>query len=141
MRLDPNLPVIPLRVVLGGPSGEIEVEMALDTGATYAMVPWDISQKLGYDPAVSRERAKLVTASTTEIAPLITLDYMEVLGVRIPGIQVACHDLPPTSKVQGLLGLSYLKNCNLSLRYKDSQLELEDCWNLTAGPMKEEGLT
>lgn len=127
MKIDPYSPVITLRVVLGGPSGEAEVEAALDTGATYVMIPWDLSQKLGYDPAVSKKRVKLVTASTTEVAPLINLEYMEVLGVRIPNIEVACHDLPPTSRVQGLLGLSFLKNCNLSLRYKDSQIELEDC--------------
>lgn len=126
MRLDPNAPVIIVKVIVAGPVGEAEVEMALDTGSTYVMIPWDISQKLGYDPAVSRERVKLVTASTTEIAPLITLEHMEVFGIRILNVKAACHDLPPTSRVQGLLGLSFLKNCNLSLRYKDRQLELKD---------------
>lgn len=127
MRVDPTAPVIIVKVLRGGFLGEAEVEMALDTGATYVMIPWDISQKLGYDPAVSRERVKLVTASSTEVAPLITLQYMEVLGIRIPNVTVACHDLPPPSRVQGLLGLSFLKNCNINLKYKPEQLELEGC--------------
>lgn len=127
MKIDPDAPAIIVEVTLGRPLGEVEVEMALDTGATYAILPWDISQKLGYDPAVSKERVKLVTASTTEVAPLITLLHMEVLGIRITNVKVACHDLPPTSRVQGLLGLSFLKNCNMSLRCKQGQMELKDC--------------
>ncbi len=125
MKIDRDYPIVVLKAVLGGPVGEIEIEMALDTGATYVMIPWDISQKLGYDPAISKERVSLVTASGTEIAPIITLEHIDVLGIRIPGVKVACHDLPQTSRVQGLLGLSFLKNCNLSLRYKDGKLE--DC--------------
>jgi clan AA aspartic protease (TIGR02281 family) len=126
MRFERDAPVILLNVLLVGPRAEVEVDMALDTGATYTMIPWDLAERLGYDPAGSRERANLVTASGTERVPLITLGAVEALGVRVTDVKVACHDLPPTSRVQGLLGLSFLREANLFVRFKDGELELQD---------------
>ena len=30
--------------------------MALDTGATYTMIPWEIAEALGYQPQRSKEK-------------------------------------------------------------------------------------
>jgi len=44
-------PIILIRVELIGEVGWYEIEMALDTGATYTMIPWSVAERLGYDPA------------------------------------------------------------------------------------------
>src|SRR5437667_164148 len=47
--------------------------MALDTGATYLMVPWHVLEVLRYSPARVRQKISITTASGIEIAPLLTV--------------------------------------------------------------------
>lgn len=100
--------------------------MALDTGATYTTFRTSLARGLGYEPARAREAVNLVTASGVERAPVVTLEAMEVLGVRIARVKVACLDFPRASRIAGLLGLSFLKETNLRINFKVGDLELED---------------
>jgi len=124
VRIDRTAPVIVLKPLLFGPAGKGRVEMALDTGATFVMIPWDVAEHLGYDPATSATRVAITTASTIEKAPLITLERIRVLDVEAKNVEVVVHDLPPKSRVDGLLGLSFLRNFNLHLLFRDGVLEL-----------------
>ena len=126
MQFDREAPVIIVRVLLVGSTGEAEIEMALDTGATYTIVPWDIAEQLGYDPRAPGETVDLTTVSSMERAPVITLEAVEVLGVRAERVKTICHDLPSGARVAGLLGLSFLKETNLYVRFKEGLLELID---------------
>lgn len=124
-RLDIQGSVIPLKVRI---EGEIEVKkinMALDTGATYVMLPWEIAEVLGYEPELSKERINMITASGVEKAPLITLKAVDVLGKRAENIKAIVHDLPQESYVDGLLGLSFLKNFKVCLDFREGVLEIE----------------
>jgi len=123
-KIDRREPLIVIPVGLKGKSSSYIVNMALDTGATFVMIPWDVAENLGYDPAISDERISITTASTVEKVPLITLDEINVLGHPKKKVKVAIHDLPPKSRVDGLLGLSYLNNFNLKLMFKEGYLEL-----------------
>ena len=82
--------------------------MALDTGATYTMIPWEIAEALGYKPEMSKEKVTLITASGVETAPLIEIKKIKFLGEGLDNVAVVCHDLPPKSYVTGLLGSSFL---------------------------------
>ncbi len=126
MRLDPNEPVVVVSVEVVGDNGSRWVDMALDTGATYMMIPWEVAESIGYDPAVSRRRIRLTTASSVEVAPLITLRLVKALGNEISSVDTACHDLPSGSRVQGLLGLSFLKHLDIDLHFKRGILEARD---------------
>ncbi|UCG68305.1 MAG: retropepsin-like domain-containing protein [Thermoplasmata archaeon] len=124
--IDSSEPFIVLPVGLVGKSAKYIVNMALDTGATFVMIPWDVAEHLGYDPAISEERISITTASTVEKVPLITIKEMEVLGRSKKNVKVAVHDLPPKSRLDGLLGLSFLNDFNLKLMFKRGYLELEE---------------
>lgn len=120
---DPTAPVIVLSVKLEGRISET-ARMAVDTGATYVMIPWDLAESLGYQPERSRERIEMVTASGVERAPLITLKSVRLAGLEAKGVKALVHDLPPRSFVDGLLGLSFLKNFKFCLDFKRGLLEL-----------------
>jgi predicted aspartyl protease len=66
----------------------------------------------------------ITTASTIEKAPLITLERVRVLDVEAQKVMVVVHDLPPKSRVDGLLGLSFLGNFNIHLLLRDGLLEI-----------------
>ncbi len=123
LRFDPQAPVIVLYVTLKGRITQT-LRMALDTGATYIMIPWEIAEALGYEPERSRERVTVVTASGIERAPLITLQAVSVAGLEISNVKALVHDLPPRSYVDGLLGLSFLRRFTLHLDFQQGRLEL-----------------
>ncbi len=100
--------------------------MALDTGATFVMIPWDVAERLGYDPKGSQKQVSITTASTVEEVPVITIEEFNVLGHSMRNVKVVVHDLPPTSRVDGLFGLNFLNNFNLKLMFKNGYLELSD---------------
>lgn len=51
VKFDPEQPIIVLDITLQGKAGATRrVRMALDTGATYTMIPWEIAEALGYEP-------------------------------------------------------------------------------------------
>lgn len=54
--------------------------MALHTGATFVIIPWEVAGLIGYKPELSKERTTMVTASGAESAPIITLKKVSVLG-------------------------------------------------------------
>ena len=49
-RFDPKSSVITLYVTLSYLQTR-RILMALDTGATYTIIPWDIAEAIGYEPA------------------------------------------------------------------------------------------
>ena len=112
-------PVIVIDVTLYG-DGRKKLEMALDTGATYVMIPWEIADVLGYRPESSKERITLVTPSGIEKVPLVTVQSVSVLGKSANDVKAVVHDLPQRSYVDGLLGLSFLKNFRLAIDFREA---------------------
>ncbi len=114
-----------LRVRIDGRGGQYAyLWMVLDTGASLTVIPWDVAEALGYDPSRSPHRSRFMTGSGMEAAPVVTVHKMEVLGIRVPSVPVLCHDLPQRSLVDGLLGLSFLRHCRLSIDFPRGVLEL-----------------
>jgi len=100
--------------------------MVLDTGASLTMIPPYVAKRLGYDPERAETTVDLITATTTEHAPVVTLEAIELLGQRILKVDVACKSLPPKSRAEGLLGINFLDNFDLELFYKTGCLRLLD---------------
>jgi len=121
---DATQPIVVLYVEI---KGDIIVrpKMALDTGATYLMISWEMAEVLGYEPELSKERINMTTASGVEKVPLITLNSVSVLGKKVENVKATVHDLPPRSYVDGLLGLSFLRNFKICLDFREGILEIE----------------
>jgi len=124
IRFNPNSPVIVLEVTLESMVAKRRMKMAVDTGATYTMIPWEIAEALGYRPDISSQRITLVTASGVERVPLIKVDIIRILGKEIRDIEIVCHDLPARSYVDGLLGPRSLRELKAKIDFDKGTLEI-----------------
>ncbi len=126
MRLDipKDASVIVADVLLEHKGSKKKVRMALDTGATYLIVPWGIAASLGLQPEISKERVEIITASGTERVPLVNLPSVSVGDAAVKGVKAVVHDLPSKSYVDGLLGLSFLRNFDVRLNFRQGYIEL-----------------
>ncbi len=122
---DPQSPVIVVDITLEGEGGiKRRIKVALDTGATYTMIPWEIAEALGYRPEISKEKVTLITASGVETAPIIEVKKIRFLDEIADNVPVVCHDLPPKSFVVGLLGSSFLREFKIVIDYPKGILEI-----------------
>jgi clan AA aspartic protease (TIGR02281 family) len=124
MRFKLDIPIVLRRVTFSGVAGSREIDMILDTGAAYTVISWDVAKDIGYDPAISERRMPIVTANGVIEAPLITVESVNVANLRAKAIDVICHDFPEIAGIEGLLGLSFLKNFRTLIDYASGILEI-----------------
>ena len=122
---DPNDRLVLVTARLSGPRSEGGFQFALDTGATYTIISSHVAALLGYDPAAAGERARLTTASGIEYVPRIVVNKVQALGLERMGFAVLCHTLPPSARVDGLLGLDFLRGHRLVLDFRNGVVSLE----------------
>jgi predicted aspartyl protease len=118
-----GLIVVPTR--LTGPRGSTVVRLALDTGATTMMINWEPLVLIGYDPAVVANRDEVATASGVEFSPRISLSKVEALGRIQQDIDTLCHTLPPSTTVDGLLGLNFFRGCRLAIDFRQGEISVD----------------
>lgn len=123
-RLDPKAGLILVKVKLYGPRGDTVVNLALDTGATWTLLSWETAVLVGYDPASIQQRTPITTGSGVEYCPKLTLQGVEALGKRVNNLQALCHTLPPTSRVDGLLGLNFLRGFDVRLNFRGGYITI-----------------
>ncbi len=100
------------------------LKMALDTGCSLTVIPWNIAIAVGCDPAHSKETIRMVTGSGIEFAPIVILESLLCMGKRIENIKVICHNLPEESLVDGLLGLNFLSSFDVFIKFREGILEI-----------------
>jgi len=126
MDVNQSAAVISLDMRLSGTNGSCSIKAALDTGASFTIIPWRIARLLGHEPMRSENRVNIITASGTETIPLVTLDAIEVLDIKKENLVVGCHDMPPQSRINALLGLNFLKQLVTTIDLKANKLTIEN---------------
>jgi predicted aspartyl protease len=117
-----GLIIVPVR--LFGPAGDMIVRLALDTGATSTLINSEIMVLLGYDPAASPDRIQVTTGSRVELCPRVTVQSLEALGKSISNFPVLSHTLPPTSQVDGLLGLDFFRGFQIIIGFRNGAITI-----------------
>ena len=112
---DPSQGLIIVSARLFGPFGDMIVRLALDTGATSTLINSEIMVLLGYDLATSLDRIQVTTGSGVEFCPRITVQQLEALGKVVNDFPILSHTLPPSSHVDGLLGLDFFRGFQISI--------------------------
>jgi predicted aspartyl protease len=124
---DPSVSSIVVDLLLEAADGRssLVVPVVLDTGASMTIIANDIMGQLGYDPAnPSLGRQRIVTGSGVEYAPRTSVRSATAIGQRVASLDVLCHDLPPESGVDGLLGLNFLRHFKLTIGFRKGIIDL-----------------
>lgn len=100
------------------------IPMLLDTGAKYTVITSNVARRLEIDIQSRGRNVSVVTASQLTRVPLVSLDRVDVHGVALPDIEAVVADLPAALGVEGLIGMSFLKQCRLVLDGPSYYLEL-----------------
>lgn len=116
--------LILVAVRLDGPIGARYLTLALDTGATSTLINVERLVALGYDPAASADRRRIVTGSGLEYVARLSVERIAALGMEMAGFPVVAHTLPPSAGVDGLLGLDFLRGTSLSLDFARGIVQL-----------------
>lgn len=121
---DAHQGLIIVQAEIWGPSGSAVLSLALDTGATFTLVNQGRLMQLGYDPAVAPKRFQVSTASGIEFVPRLTVTKIAALGQEQNDFSVLCHTLPASVRVDGLLGLDFLRGQGLTIDFRAGQIVL-----------------
>ena len=121
---DPQQGLIIVPAELWGPSGSAILRLALDTGATGTLVNTGMLVALGYDPALIPDRVQITTGSGVEFVPRILLDRIMVLREEAVEFPVLGHTLPPSTGIDGLLGLDFFRGRSLTIDFRAGQVVL-----------------
>jgi predicted aspartyl protease len=123
-QFDPTQGLIVVPVRLFGPAGDMILRLALDTGATSTLINSEIMILLGYDPAASSDRIQVTTGSGIEFCPRVKIRQIEALGRSVGDFLILSHTLPPTSQVDGLLGLDFFRGCRLVIDFSSGTITI-----------------
>jgi predicted aspartyl protease len=121
---DPRRSLIVIGAEISGPSGSGIVQLALDTGATSTLVNVAVLVAVGYDPRLATDRVQVTTGSRVEFAPRVELQRLTTLGQERFNFPVLAHTLPPSTGVDGLLGLDFFRGLRLTIDFQLGQLHL-----------------
>ena len=124
---DPSVSSIVVDLLLEAADGHssLVIPVVLDTGASMTILATDVIGRLGYDPAnPALARQRIVTGSGIEYAPRTSVRSATAIGQKVANLDVLCHDLPPESGVDGLLGLNFLRHFKLTIRFRKGIIDL-----------------
>jgi predicted aspartyl protease len=110
--------LIVIQAEIQGPSGSIVLRLALDTGATGTMINVAPLMTIGYDPSMAPDRIQVTTGSGVEYAPRLSVIRIKAMGQERENFPVLAHTLPPSSSIDGLLGLDFLRGQRLRIDFQ-----------------------
>jgi Aspartyl protease len=93
-------------------NGSLKAYLQLDTGASSTLVSRRIANRLALSALGSRKGLTVGGAITVSVARLGSLN---VGGAEVRDLIVSIHDFSPDPRVEGLLGLDFLRNFHVSL--------------------------
>ena len=121
---DPRQGLIIVPADLWGPAGSAVLRLALDTGATGTVINVAMLVAVGYDPALAPDRVQVTTGSSVEFVPRVLLDKIRALEQERTDFPVLGHTLPSSAGVDGLLGLDFLRDQQLTLDFRTGRVML-----------------
>ena len=124
-RFDPEDSLIVIAARLWGPRGDhVDVSLAVDTGATLTLVRPAIVDGLGYSARHGSRVTGIRSAIGSERGYSLSVTRFAALGFSMQDFVVHVHELPGY-RIDGLLGLSFLRQLNYQVRSIEGRLLVE----------------
>ena len=105
-------------------AGQKLLRLAVDTGSSFTVIPYEAVIKLGLDPTQAQEKETIVAANGLVYAPVVEIPLFGALGVELHRFKVLCHDLPGQSRVEGVLGLDFLSRFPPYRKFREEVLKI-----------------
>ena len=105
-----NLLQTPARVGGVKKGDYFSIKLLVDTGASFTILPVQILKDLGYDIKHPIREENIVTGKGTIKAPVVQVSWLNCLGQTIKNFEVIAYNLPPNLRVDGVLGMDFLRN-------------------------------
>ena len=122
---DRKLPLIMVPVTIKIGTEVKKFKFAVDTGATISLIDIDLLSDIGYKKENSIRTIQTVTASKTETAYEFELDNIMAIGLLRHNFKVISRSLPVGLGIDGLLGLNFFKDKELTIDFKLSEIQLK----------------
>lgn len=121
-RFDPSDTLIIITARIWGPLGDDQVSLAFDTAATQTHVVPEFLDQIGYGPQHGDRITSITSAIGDEPGYMMPVTRFSALGFTLTNFRIHVHDLPDTLGIQGLLGLSFLKQFNYEIRSAEGRI-------------------
>ena len=121
-RFDSRAQLVVVPGVVVGPRGDRRLRLVLDTGAAETMLSTQILDELGYSARQGEATAITRSAVGAERGYMIRVQRLSALQYQMRNFRVFAHDLPDGYDIDGLLGLSFLRQFNIELRFAEGRL-------------------
>jgi len=113
------------RAAVTGPAGTKVINLLVDTGSTYTILPVEVVESIGISPAESEEHERIATGSGYIIAPKVRARSLSTLGKEFRRIAVIAHTLPFGGPIDGLLGMDILSRLKATISVAKGTIEVE----------------
>lgn len=126
-RFDPTRDLIIVEGYVRGPregTGRL-LQLVLDTGAAETIIIPEVLDELGYNPRQGEAITVMRSAVGREEGYLIRVARFACLGHRANDFRVHAHDLPEGWSIDGLIGLSFLRQLNYEIRSVEGRILAE----------------
>ena len=120
-----KFPLIVVPVTIRKETEIYDFKFAVDTGSTISLINTAVMNSLGYKQEDSIKTIQTVTASKTETAYEFEIDNIMAIGLLRRNFKVISRSLPVGLGIDGLLGLNFFKNKELTIDFKLSELRLK----------------
>ncbi len=107
---------------------KLEVNLILDTGASFVTLKKDIAEELGLDlDKITTETEMILADGSRTKAKLVVLDSLATQGVEVDKVEavILTEELQKLDFGDGLLGMSFLKRFNFKIDQKEKKFILE----------------
>jgi len=109
---------------LAGPTNNVVVNLALDTGATNTFLDEAVVAFAGYTPADATNKFDVLTASGTITVLEVPITSFTALGQTRTNFPIQAHSFPAGTGHDGVLGLDFLRGQILTLDFINGQITL-----------------
>ncbi|HKB01660.1 MAG TPA: retropepsin-like aspartic protease [Gemmataceae bacterium] len=132
---DPTQGLVIVEAKIAGPTNNVVVHLALDTGATNTFLDEALLAFAGYTPADATSQFNVLTASGTIRLLEVPVTSFMALGQTRTSFPIQAHSFPPGTGhdgVLGLLGLDFLRGHVLTIDFIKGEITLDP--GTPAGP-------